>query len=84
MLKANISSKFVSQDIVSSFSMFDPKKVPAVDSSDLLAYGEDSVDVMLHCSSLWCRAETIDSEEYTKGALVYKWSGSQKKLCAHS
>ena len=47
MLKANISSRFVLQDIVSSFSIFDPKKVPAADSSDLLAYGEDSVDLML-------------------------------------
>ena len=43
MLKANIhaSSRFVSQNIVSSFSIFDPKKVPVADSSDLLAYGED-------------------------------------------
>ena len=39
MLKVNISSRFVSQDVVSSFSIFDPKKVPAADSSDLLHYG---------------------------------------------
>ena len=39
MLKVNISSQFVSQDVVSSFSIFDPKKVPAADSSDLLHYG---------------------------------------------
>ena len=31
MLKNNISSGFLSQD-VSSFSIFDPKKVPAADS----------------------------------------------------
>ena len=41
MQKVNISSLFVSQDIVSSFSIFDPKKVPAADYLDLLAYGED-------------------------------------------
>ena len=32
LLKANISSQFVSQDIVSSFSIFDPGNVPAADS----------------------------------------------------
>ena len=40
MLKNNISSWFVSQDVVSSFSIFDLKKVPAADSSGLLSYGE--------------------------------------------
>ena len=45
-LKANITNRFVSQDIVSSFSiLFDPKKVTAAESSDLLAYGGDSVDL---------------------------------------
>ena len=48
MLQPNISSQFVSQGIVSSFSIFDPKKVPVADSSDLLAYGEDSVDLAHH------------------------------------
>ena len=30
-LKANISSKFWSQDIIVAFSIFDPKKVPSID-----------------------------------------------------
>ena len=50
MLKANISSRFVSvsQDIVAlSFSIFDPKKVAAADSSNLHAYGEDSMVLLL-------------------------------------
>ncbi len=34
-LKANISSRFVSQDIVSAFSIFDPKKVPSITSPDI-------------------------------------------------
>ena len=67
MLKANISSRFVSQDIVSSFSIFDP---PAADSSDLLAYGEDSVDLMLAHYGAEQPAETVDGEEYTKEALI--------------
>ena len=70
MLKANISSRFVSQDIVSSFSIFDPKKVPAADSSDLLAYGEDSVDLMLAHYGAEQPAETVDGDEYTKEALI--------------
>ena len=33
-LKGNISSRFCSQDIVSAFSIFDPKKTPSVDTSE--------------------------------------------------
>ncbi len=61
MLKANISSRFISQDIVSSFGIFDPKKVPAADSSDfqLLAhYGAE------------LPAKTAGGDEYTKEALI--------------
>ena len=70
MLKVNISSRFVSQDIVSSFNIFDPKRVPATDSSDLVAYGEDSVDLMLAHYGAEQPAETIDGDEYTKEALI--------------
>ena len=35
-LKNNISSRFTSQDIVSSMSIFDPRKLPNVDSPGLL------------------------------------------------
>ena len=70
MLKANISSRFVSQYIVSSFSIFDPKKVPAADSSDLLAYEQDSVDLMLAHYGAEQPAETVDGDEYTKEALI--------------
>ena len=47
MLKNNILRRFVSKDDVSSFSIFDSKKVPAADSSGLLFYGEDSVDLLI-------------------------------------
>ena len=70
MLKANISSQFVSQDIVSLFSIFDPKKVPAAGSSDLLAYGEESVDLMLAHYGVVQPPETVDGDEYTKEALM--------------
>lgn len=52
MLKANISSRFVSQD-VSSFSIFDPKKVPAADSSDASLWGGLGGSTVC---PLWCRS----------------------------
>jgi len=33
------------QDVVSAFSIFDPKKTPKLDSSD---YGKDSLSILLH------------------------------------
>ena len=63
MLKVNISSRFVSQ-------VFDPKKVPAADSSDLLHYGEDLVDLLLSHYGAEQPADTIDGDEYTNKALI--------------
>ena len=40
-LKGNISRTFSSQDIVASFSIFDPSKLPQNDSPDLSSYGEE-------------------------------------------
>ena len=47
LVKENISSRFSSSgDIVSAFSIFDPKKVPT--SSDLLStYGNDLVETLI-------------------------------------
>ena len=71
MLKVNISSRFVSQDIISSFNIFDTMKVPATDSSDLLAYGEDSVDLVLAHHGAEQPAKIVDGDEYTKEALIF-------------
>ena len=70
MLKNNISSWFILQDVVSSFSIFDPKKVSAADSSGLLSYGEDSVDLLIELYSAEQPAETVQGDEYTKEALI--------------
>ena len=45
-LKGNISRRFSSQDIVASFSIFDPSKLPQNDSPDLSSYGEEFLDVL--------------------------------------
>ena len=39
-LKNNISNRFSSQDIVSSFSIFDPKNIPSPESPLYARYGE--------------------------------------------
>ena len=70
MLKNNISIRFVSLDIVSSFSIFDPKKVPAADSSGLLSYGEDSVNLLIEHYGAEQPAETVQGDGYTKEALI--------------
>ena len=40
-LKNNIVCRFTSQDVVSSFSIFDPEKMPPLGTTDLSCYGED-------------------------------------------
>ena len=44
-LKENIANRFVSQDVVSCSSIFDPKKTP--NSLKNCTYGEDQVKVLL-------------------------------------
>ena len=36
--KSNISSRFASQDVVSCFSIFDSRKIPSLDSSELCIF----------------------------------------------
>ena len=49
-LKENIANRFVSQDVVSCFSIFDTKKTP--NSLENCAYGEDQVKVLLKTMGL--------------------------------
>jgi len=69
-LKANISSHFCSQDVVSAFSIFDPRKTPSVDSSHYKHYGEDSLGLLLDQYGVNKTALTVDGEEYEKKALI--------------
>ena len=45
-------------------SIFDPKKVPAADSSGLLSYEEESVDLLIEHYGAEQPAETMQSDEY--------------------
>jgi len=49
-LKANITSHFSSQDVVSAFSIFDPKKTPKLDSSEYSNLIQNSPAVKKVCS----------------------------------
>ena len=69
-LKNNITSRFKSQDGVSSFSIFDPSKMPPLGSPELIKYGEKYIDTMLHHYGKDIPAKSLLGEEITKRALI--------------
>ena len=69
-LKSNISSRFASQYVVSCFSIFKPKKVPSLDSSDLSCYGEDALKILLDHYGADRPAETVLGVEVCTPALI--------------
>ena len=59
-LKENISSRFTSSsDIVSSLSVFDPRKATKVDSPDLPQYGEQAITTLMAHYGAEKPAETL-------------------------
>ena len=68
-LKNNIVCRFTSQD-VSSFSIFDPEKMPALDTTDLSCYGEDCIGTILKHYGKDLTAESVLAEESVEPALV--------------
>ena len=69
-LKGNISRRFSSQDIVASFSILDPSKLPQNDSPDLSSYGEEFLGVLEDHYGKELAAESIEGEEFIVSALV--------------
>ena len=69
-LKNNISSRFASQDVVSTFRVFNPQKMPDVSSSHLASYGEDSIDVLMNHYGAEKPAHTVQGEEFMKPPLI--------------
>lgn len=65
-LKENIENRFSSQDIVSSFSIFDPGKIP----TDFSSYGDDSIKTLLEHYGAELPAESIIGEEFLMPALI--------------
>ena len=69
-LKGNISRRFSSQDIVASFSIFDPSKLPQNHSPDLSSYGEEFLGVLEDHYGKELAAKSIEGEEFIVPALV--------------
>ena len=84
-LKSNISSCFASQDVVSCFNIFDPKKVPCLDSYDLSSYGEDAVNihVLLDHYGADRPAETVLGAEVCTPALIPCELHTERKMFRH-
>ena len=61
-LKENIQNRFISQDVVSCFSIFDPKKTPTF--SENCTCGEDQVKVLLEHYGSELPAETVVGDEF--------------------
>ena len=66
--KENIANRFVSQDVVSCFSIFDPKKTP--NSLENCTYGEDQVKVLLEHYGSELPAETVVGDEFLMPAVI--------------
>ena len=69
-LKNNIASRFASQDVVSSFSIFDPKKMPPLDSPDLSSYGEKCIETLLNHYGKGLPAKSVLGEAITREPLI--------------
>ena len=69
-LKNNFVCRFTSQDVVSSFSIFDLEKMPPLGTTDLSCYGEDCIDTILKHYGKDLTAESVLAEESVKPVLV--------------
>ena len=81
--KGNISSRFCLQDIVSAFSIFDPKKTPSVDTSEYQQYGEGSVTVLLDQYGGRKTTVSLEGEEHEKMGLVSSEVKAEWKTLKH-
>ena len=62
----NNTSRFTFSDVVSSFSIFDPRKVPATSSPLLSLYGEGAIDTLIDHYAQDFLAETVHGVQFVK------------------
>ena len=67
-LKENIQNRFVSQDVVSCFSIFYPKRTR--NSSENCTFGEDQVKVLFEHYGSELPAETVVGDEFLVPAII--------------
>ena len=69
-LRDNITSRFTSSDVVSSVSIFDPRKVPATFSSLFSLYGEGAIDTLIDHYAQDFPAETVHGVQFVKEGII--------------
>ena len=70
-LRGNITSRFTSSHVVSSFSIFDPRKVPATSSPLFSLYGEDTVDNLIDHYAQDFLSETVHGVQFVNEIIIY-------------
>ena len=71
-IKDNISSWFKSssKDVLSAFSIFDPKKVPSLSTHELPLYGNSSILILIGQFRRDLPAKSLEGTEFVKAAIV--------------
>ena len=72
LIKANISSRLrsSSQDVLSAFGIFDPKKVPSLSTHELPLYGDSSIQTPIGQLGRDLPAKSLEETEFEKAAIV--------------
>ena len=69
-LRDNITSRFTSSDVVSSFSIFDPRKVPATSSPLFSLHGEGATDTLIDHYAQNFPAETVYGVQFKYSCII--------------
>ena len=72
LIKDNISSRFKSssKDVLSAFSIFDPKKVPSLSTRELPLYGDSSIQTLIGQFGRDLSTKSLEGTEFVKVAIV--------------
>ena len=69
-LRGNITSRFTSSDVVTSFSIFDPRKVPATSSPLFCLYGEGAIDTLIDHYAQHFLTENVHGVQFVKEGII--------------
>ena len=71
LLKGNISSRFsASKEVLSAFSVFDPKKVPDQSSTELCSYGDNLIQTLMEHYGKSLPAKSVEGTDFLKEAII--------------
>ena len=78
----NISSRFraSSKDVLSAFSIFDPKKVPSLSTHELPLCGDSSIQTLIVSFGRDLPAKSLEGTEFERAAIVYSDPSTERKL----